>query len=155
MPTVRADLMFPGSVHQAESLWYDTSRWSLWVDGLAEVAKVDGDWPHAGARVVWDSSPAGRGRVVERVVGHESLSGQTLEVEDDSIRGNQSVAFTPVDGQVDVELTLTYQIKKRSIITPLLDFFFIRRAMASSLTKTVTRFGVELAAERELHGSPD
>jgi hypothetical protein len=155
MATVRAAQMFEGSVHEAETIWYDTSNWPSWVDGLASVASVQGDWPRAGATVTWDSSPAGRGRVVERVASYEQLRGQTLDVEDESIRGTQSVAFTPVDEGVEVEMTLAYRIKKRSIVMPVLDFLFIRRAMASSLTKTVTRFGVELAAAREPHGHPD
>jgi hypothetical protein len=150
MRTVEARRTLVGSVHEAERLWYDTARWPTWVDGLAHIAKVEGDWPTAGAKVIWDSSPAGRGRVVERVVGYEQLTGQTLEVEDESMRGRQSVAFTPVDGSVEVELMLEYELKKRSIITPLLDLAFIRRAIATSLGKTLTRFGVELAAEREL-----
>jgi len=149
MATVRATRTFPGSVHEAETLWYDTSRWPTWVDGLAHVEKVEGSWPQAGSRVVWHSHPAGRGRVVERALAHERLSGQTLEIEDESIRGQQTVSFTPVDGQVEVQLALTYQIKKRSPITPLIDLVFIRRAMTASLGKTLARFGVELRAERE------
>jgi Polyketide cyclase / dehydrase and lipid transport len=151
MPTVRAASTFPGSVHEAETLWYDTSRWPSWIDGLAHVDRVEGEWPRIGAKVIWDSVPAGRGRVVERVSGYEALNGQTLDVEDEQILGTQSVAFTPVDGDVQVQLSLAYRIKNRSIITPLLDLLFIRRAMASSLDRTVVRFGVELAAERELH----
>ena len=60
----------------------------------------------------------------------------------------QSVAFTPANGEIEVELTLSYTLKQRSIIMPLLDFFFIRRAMRTSLTRTLSRFGVELAAAR-------
>jgi len=149
VPTVRADRSFPGSVHEAETLWYDTSRWPTWVDGLAHVERVEGDWPAASSRVVWHSHPAGRGRVVERVIAQEPLQGQTNEVEDESIRGRQSVTFTPLDGRVDVELSLEYRIKKRSILTPVIDLLFIRRAMTSSLTNTLNRFGVELRAERE------
>jgi len=149
MKVVRVARTFPASVHEAETLWYDTSRWPTWVDGLAHVAKVEGPWPEAGANVIWDSHPAGRGRVVERVVAHEPLGGQALEVEDESIHGRQTVAFTPVDGEVEVELALEYQIKKRWILTPVIDVLFIRRAMATSLGATLARFGVELSAERE------
>jgi hypothetical protein len=135
-------------VHEAQRLWYDTGRWASWIDGLGHVAKVDGQWPGVGAKVIWDSHPGGRGRVVERVVAYEPLGGQALDVEDESIRGRQTVVFTPTDGQVEVELALEYEIKKRSFITPLVDLLFIRRAMLSSLGATVSRFGVELAAER-------
>jgi hypothetical protein len=148
MPVVRVARTFPGSVHEGETLWYDTARWPLWIDGVGEVTSVEGDWPRTGATVIWESVPAGRGRVVERVVSHEPLGGQSSEVEDQSIRGTQSVAFTPANGEIEVELTLSYTLKQRSIIMPLLDFFFIRRAMRTSLTRTLSRFGVELAAAR-------
>ena len=55
--------------------WYDTGRWVAWVDGLDAVVSVDGDWPRVGATVSWQSGPAGRGRVTERVVGYEPLGG--------------------------------------------------------------------------------
>jgi Polyketide cyclase / dehydrase and lipid transport len=150
MRAVRAAMAFPSTVHEAESLWYDTTRWPTWVDGLAHVAKVEGPWPGPGSVVIWDSNPAGRGRVVERVVAHEPLGGQTSEVEDDSIRGRQSVAFAPAEGGVEVELMLAYEIKQRSIVTPLVDLVFIRRAMTMSLASTLRRFGVELEATRDL-----
>jgi hypothetical protein len=88
--------------------------------------------------------------VLERVIGYEPLGSQTLEVEDDSIQGRQSVAFTPADGDVEVQLSLRYRIKRRTPVTPLVDLLFIRRAMAMSLRKTLGRFGAELAAVR--HG---
>jgi hypothetical protein len=150
MREVRAAAALPFSVHEAESLWYDTVRWPSWVDGLAHVAKVEGPWPEPGSAVIWDSFPAGRGRVVERVVSQAPLVGQTSQVEDDSIRGRQSVAFTATEGGVDVELVLAYEIKKRSVLTPLVDLLFIRRAMTMSLATTLRRFGVELEATRDL-----
>src|SRR5258708_4612698 len=97
MRSVRVQRMFPGSVHLAEELWYDTGRWDTWVDGLERVVRVQGPWPDAGAEVIWESHPAGRGRVVERVVAREPLEGQALDVEDESIRARQPDAFTPAD----------------------------------------------------------
>ena len=104
MRGVSAVYTFPGSVHEAETVWYDTASWPNWVDGLDRVLEVDTAWPQLGASVVWESGPAGRGRVVERVVAHEPLRGQTVEVQDDSIRGRQSVAFAPAGDAVEVAL---------------------------------------------------
>jgi len=136
---------YAASIEQAEGLWYDTEHWPAWIDGLARVTGLEGNWPALGAAVTWESNPAGRGRVLERVVGYEPGRGQTLDVEDDSIRGRQSVAFEELDGGVKVELTLEYELKARSLITPVVDVLFIRRAMTTSLESTLARFGGELA----------
>jgi hypothetical protein len=144
MSTVDATLALSGSVHDAETLWYDTGRWAAWVDGLETVLAVDGDWPRVGGEVTWESGPAGRGHVTERVVGYERLTGQTLDVDDDSISGRQTISFTPADdGGVEIVLELEYKIKKRSILTPVVDRLFIRNAVRASLRATLSRFGVE------------
>jgi uncharacterized membrane protein len=145
MRAVSATQTFRGSVSAAESRWYDVARWPLWVDGLDHIVETSGGWPRAGASVTWQSGPAGRGRVTERVIAYEPLGGQTLEVEDDAITGRQDVAFTPADDEVEVKLSLEYEIKKSSFFTPLVDLLFIRRAMAASLQATLARFGAELS----------
>jgi hypothetical protein len=149
MRTVRATKSVPGTVHEVEQRWYDTERWPFWVDGLDRVLEVTGEWPRQGASVIWESGPAGRGRVVERVVAHEPLAGQTVDVGDPSIRGRQTVSFTP-DGEdgVDVELSLAYELERRSPVTAVVDLLFIRRAMTTSLATTLGRFAAEVAARR-------
>jgi Polyketide cyclase / dehydrase and lipid transport len=138
----------PGSVRDAESCWYEVARWPAWVDGVDRVVDVSGNWPAAGASVIWESGPAGRGRVIERVIWYAPLDGQRLQVEDPSIDGKQSVEFTPVEDGVAVILSLEYEIKKRGFFTPLIDLLFIRRAMESSLRSTLRAFGVELEYRR-------
>jgi hypothetical protein len=153
MRVVSASETFAGSVHEAESVWYDCNRWPQWVDGVDRVLAAQGSWPEVGARITWESGPAGRGRVLERVISFEPLSGQTVEVEDDSIRGRQTVTFTPDGEGVTVGLSLAYEIKRRSILTPVIDVLFIRRAFVASIRTTLHRFGVELAAARKAAGS--
>jgi hypothetical protein len=148
MRVAEAWRVFQGSVAEAEGVWYDTTAWPRWVDGLAYVESVGARWPAVGADVHWVSVPAGRGSVSERVVAHEPLGGQTVEVEDDSIRGTQSVSFSPRDGGVAVALRLAYELKRRSPLMALVDVLFIRRAMARSLEHTLARFGAELEAAR-------
>jgi hypothetical protein len=148
MRTVSAQAVFPGTVAEAERCWYDTSRWDRWIDGLERVESVQGPWPGAGAVVTWVSGPAGRGQVTERVVALQPLSGQALDVDDASIRGRQSVAFAPVDDGVEVVFSLRYQLTRRNPLTPVVDLLFIRRAFATSLETTVSRFGAELQASR-------
>jgi hypothetical protein len=147
VPTVRATTTVPGKVADAEALWYDPHRWAAWIDGFGHVNKLEGDWPHEGARLLWDSRPKGRGRVDERVTRYEPRTGQTLAVEDHRMHGTQTVAFEPQDEQVTVNLTLEYTLKDRTIITPIMDLLFIRRALRDSLQRTLSRFGHERRAE--------
>ncbi len=149
MRTVHVTRSFPATVHEAETCWYDTRGWPAWVDGFGRVLELHGDWPRAGASVTWESGPAGRGRVRERVMAHEPLAGQTLQVEDDSVRARQTVAFTPTDNGVEIELSLEYELLRRSIFTAIVDLLFIRRAMENSLRATLERFGLVLSDRRE------
>jgi hypothetical protein len=149
MRTVTVTRSFPGTVHDAETCWYDVRTWPSWVDGMARVDDVAGDWPRPGAVVRWESGPAGRGHVTEKVVAHEPLRGQTVEVTDDSIWGRQQVSFTPAGDEVAVSVSLEYQVTKRTVFTPVVDLLFIRSAMERSLRSTLARFGAELAATRQ------
>ena len=147
MGRATATVSVPGRAADAEALWYDPDRWASWIEGFHHVVTLEGDWPNVGARVVWDSTPGGRGRVMERVVAFEARTGQTLEVEDASMRGLQRVAFAPAPDHVDVTLSLEYEIKDRTLITPLVDVLFVHRAMNDALRRTVTRFANERKAE--------
>jgi Polyketide cyclase / dehydrase and lipid transport len=150
MPRVRAVQIVPGLASDAEAVWYDPQRWPAWVDGFGHSVKLEGDWPAAGARSVWDSKPGGRGRVVERVSAFEARVGQTVEVEDDKLRGVQRVSFTPEADDVEVALELEYELKERNVFTPLTDALFIRRALRDSLKRSLARFARERRADIEL-----
>jgi Polyketide cyclase / dehydrase and lipid transport len=149
MGRVRASVEIPALASEAEALWYDTTRWPTFIDGLHHVARLEGDWPHAGARVLWDSNPGGRGRVEERVTAYAARDGQTLEVEDEKISGTQRVTFAPTDRGVTVTLDLRYDVKDRKPGMPLVDLLFIRRPQRDSLMRTLRRFRTEVTAERE------
>jgi Polyketide cyclase / dehydrase and lipid transport len=145
----RAAIDVPGLASDAEALWYDHRRWPTFVDGLHHVARLEGDWPRTGARVVWDSRPEGRGRVVERVVAYEPRGGQTLAVEDERLRGEQRVTFTPREGGVTITLELRWTLKERRGVPPVVDLLFVRRPQREALERTLRRFAAELASERE------
>jgi Polyketide cyclase / dehydrase and lipid transport len=147
---VSASVTVPGLASEAETLWYDPQRWPAWIDGFGHVLKLEGEWPAAGARLVWVSKPGGRGRVVERVAAYEARTGQTLEVEDEKIRGTQRVAFQPAEDGVEVALELSYELKERNALTPVTDLLFIRRAQRDSLRRSLARFARERRADIEL-----
>ena len=143
-----ATAVVPGRIIEAEELWYDPYRWAAWIDGFGHTITLEGAWPDAGARLVWESPPRGRGRVQEVVTAYEPRTGQTREVEDERLRGLQTVAFEAADADhVQVTLTLDYELKQRNAFTPLVDRLFIRRELGDSLRRTLTRFGHERRAE--------
>jgi hypothetical protein len=142
MGRVRAEVKVAALASAAEELWYDTSRWPTFVDGLAHVAKVEGDWPRAG-RVLWDARVDGRGRVDERVVDHEARVGQTLRIEDEKITGTQRVEFQPADDGCKIVLELEYRLKMDPPQRQLIDVF-ARRPLRDSLRRTLARFKREL-----------
>ena len=152
MAKARAEIEVPGPIVDAESLWFDTGRWASFVDGFHHIVKVEGDWPReAGARVMWDSVPEGRGRVLETVVRYEVRSGQTVRVEDPRITGTQTIAFSAgEDGGCVVSLELDYRLKQGGPLAPVVDALFVRRAFRDALRRTLSRFARELRSDREL-----
>jgi hypothetical protein len=149
MGRVRASVAVAALASEAEALWYDTTRWPTFVDGLHHVVRLEGDWPSTGARVLWDSPPGGRGRVQERVIAYVAREGQTVAVEDEKIHGTQRVSFTPTEAGVTVALQLDYVLKEQRPGMALVDLLFIRRPQREALQRTLRRFRTEVAAERE------
>ena len=146
MGRASASIEVPGLASEAEALWYDPVRWAAWIDGFGHVVELSGDWPAAGT-LRWDSTPEGRGRVLETVTAYEPRGGQSLAVEDSRLRGTQRVEFEPRHQAVHVRLTLEYEIKDRNPLTPVVDLLFVRRAWNDALRRTVTRFSNERKAE--------
>jgi uncharacterized membrane protein len=149
MGRARAAIEVGGSVEDAEALWYDLQRWPTFIDGFARVVRSEG-WPAGGGTLVWDSTPAGRGRVVEHVTAQVDGEGQTAEVEDPRLSGTQTVAFSPLENGVGVTLALDYKLKQGGPLRALADLFFIGRAMRDSLRRTLVRFARELESGAEL-----
>jgi hypothetical protein len=149
----RASVQVPGfRASEAEALWYDTSRWPTFVDGFAHVVSMEGEWPAAPSTLVWQSTPAGRGRVLERVTEYEPRLGQTAQVEDPKMSATQRIAFTPAEDGVEVTLSMEYTLKEGGPLRPFMDFLFIRRAVTDALKRTVQRFARELETDAEIAG---
>lgn len=149
MPRISAEIDVDAPLPAVEALWYDVNRWPSFVDGFARVVMRE-DWPQAGGRLVWDSTPRGRGRVVERVSRHVPGSGQVAEVEDPRLRGTQEVRFTALQDGTAVGLQLDYRLKDRNPLTPLVDLLFVRRSLRDALRRTLVRLARELKADAEL-----
>jgi uncharacterized membrane protein len=151
MRTIAARRVLPGvRAADAEALWSDLRRWPGFVDGFASVGRLEGEWPLPQARLVWDSRPGGRGRVVEQVEDREPGAWQRVRVEDAQLHGTQVVVFQPLDGGCDMTLQLAYELKRPGFGGAVTDVFFIRHALRESLRRTLERFAIELASDREL-----
>ena len=154
MGRVKASVTVPGRAAQAESVWYDRSRWASWIDGFGHLVSLEEAWPGTGARRVWDAKPppqARRGRVVEHVLAHETRTGQTLGVEDEHVEGREDVAFAPEGDGVRVTLTRTWSRKGGGGPFGLLaDALVERPRVQASLRATLARF----AAERRSDADP-
>ena len=154
MSRVKVTAEVPGRISEAEALWYDLSRWPAFVDGFGHVKSVDESWPASGT-LKWDSTPHGRGRVVERVTRFEQRVGQTVQIEDETLRGEQTLAFTGGPGGETTRITITfeYSLKDQRPLSALTDLLFIRRAVREALQRTVDRFARERRGDAELIGA--
>ena len=110
----------------------------------------DSAWPAPDARVVWESVPAGRGRVTEKVVESSGDRFATLIFEDRlagqaDVRGGAGARADALAG-----LSLEYTLTKYGPLGPVADALFIRRAIRDSLRRTLSRFAVEAEEEAGL-----
>jgi hypothetical protein len=147
MARVSAIVVVPGRIAEAEALFYDPERRASWVDGFGYVEKIAGDWPReTGARLTWSSRAGGRGRVVEKVTAFEERVSQTCEIEEQRLRGTQTVSFEAEETDTRVTLSLDFSLEQRTWLGPLATFF-VRRALQYSLERTLRRFAIEREAE--------
>ncbi|MEA2495810.1 MAG: hypothetical protein QOJ29_3721 [Thermoleophilaceae bacterium] len=130
-------------------LWVDTNRWPTFVDGFGNVLELDEAWPEPGSKVIWQSGPAGRGRVTERIreFGDNTVSS---DVFDSQMSAVQTIRFEPAEDGSDVLLTLDYELQRGGPLRGLTDVLFIRRALAMALERTLRRFSTEAGDEATL-----
>lgn len=150
MGLVREAIAVQLDPERAYRLWTDVRRWPTFVDGFARPERIDEGWPGEGAKLVWQSTPDGRGRVTERVT--ESADGHRLvtDVFEERLTGTQTVTFEP-DGEGSVvELELDYELAKGGALRGVTDVLFIRRAQSDALRRTLRRFATEAAEEAAL-----
>jgi hypothetical protein len=131
-------------------LWSDATRWPSFVEGFAHELERSPEWPAAGARVVWESTPAGRGRVTERVVEGEGPDRFVTEVFEERLNGTQTFRVVESEAGARAELALEYELTKYGPLSAVADVIFIRRAIRDSLRRTLSRFAVEAEEEAGL-----
>lgn len=151
MGVVREAIATPLEPGRAYALWVDVRRWPTFVDGFKQAERLDESWPGPGAKVVWRSTPDGRGVVTERVTEADPGRRLVTEVFEERCAGVQTVSFEPdADGSI-VELELDYELSSGGPLRGVTDVLFIRRAQADALRRTLRRFGTEAAEEAALY----
>jgi hypothetical protein len=130
-------------------LWSDVERWPSFVEGFARRLELTEAWPEPGGRVVWESTPDGRGRVTETVVERTGDRFST-QVYEQALAGTQTLRALPAPDGSEVELSLEYQLSRYGPLRGLADALFIRRALRDALRRTLSRFGVEAEEEARL-----
>jgi polyketide cyclase/dehydrase/lipid transport protein len=146
----RAERQVALTPEAALRLWTDTSRWATFIEGFAWVVEQDADWPAPGARLVWESIPAGRGRVTEKVLEGAASDRFATRVLEDRLVGVQTFRVAESEGGSWVELGLEYELAKYGPLGGIADAIFIRRAVRDSLRRTLFRFEVEAEEEAGL-----
>jgi hypothetical protein len=130
-------------------LWSDTDRWASFVEGFARRLEITEAWPEKGGRVVWESTPTGRGRVTETVV-ETAADRFSTQVFEDALAGTQTLRALPASDGSEVELSLEYELAKYGPLRGIADALFIRRALRDALRRTLARFEVEAEEEARL-----
>ena len=130
-------------------LWSDVERWPSFVEGFARQVERTEAWPEPGSRVVWESTPGGRGRVTETVTGRvgDRFSTQVFE---EALAGTQTLRALPASDGSEVELSLEYRLSRYGPLRGIADALFIRRALRDALRRTLVRFRVEAEEEARL-----
>jgi Polyketide cyclase / dehydrase and lipid transport len=139
----------PLTPSDALRLWADVERWPSFVEGFARRLELTDAWPDPGGRVVWESTPDGRGRVTETVTesAPDRFSTQVFET---ALIGTQTLRALPASDGSEVELSLEYELVRYGPLGPVADVLFIRRALRDALRRTLVRFGIEAQEEAGL-----
>jgi Polyketide cyclase / dehydrase and lipid transport len=148
--TARAQADVVLTPEAALRLWTDVDRWSTFVEGFARTLERSSDWPAEGARVVWESTPSGRGRVTEKVTEGVGADRFATMVFEQRLVGTQTFRVVESEAGSRAELSLEYRLTKYGPLSAVADAIFIRRAIRDSLRRTLSRFSVEAEEEAGL-----
>jgi hypothetical protein len=134
---------------EALALWTDVERWPSFVEGFARHLELTEAWPEPGGRVVWESTPDGRGRVTE-IVTESAPDRFSTQVYEKALVGTQTLRAVRANDGSEVELSLEYELARYGPLRGVADALFIRRALRDALRRTLFRFGVEAEEEARL-----
>lgn len=142
MPSVSAETVVPASLAEVWDLYFDSTRWTSWVDEFRGADETDDGYPEEGGTLVWHTGPAGRGQVTETVLEHEPRRLHRIRYLDQSSEGEQETRFEIAGEGTKVTLELTYRLLKPTLI-PFTDRLFVRPQMRNSLLRSLQGLAAE------------
>jgi uncharacterized protein YndB with AHSA1/START domain len=149
--SVEAEVEIGASLAEVWDLYFDPRRWASWVDGFAAVESSSG-YPGVGGTLTWRSTPAGRGRVSERVLAHEQRELHRVAFTDPGAEGELETRFTMLPAGGDERRTrvaqrLSYELASGGPLRRLTDLLFVRSQMRGSLQRSLTELRAEAEAD--------
>jgi hypothetical protein len=119
--------------------YFDERGWPAWVEGFARVERADG-YPEQGGTLVWESNPAGRGRVTETVLDHAPRTLHRIRYEDPQSSGELTTRLGVEGEGTRVTLELDYVVGRGGPLSRLTDALFARGQVKGSLRRTLAEF---------------
>jgi uncharacterized membrane protein len=139
MATLTESILVEASLAEVWDFYYEPRGWPSWVDGFHSVEAAQG-YPDEGGTLVWRSTPAGRGKVSERVLEHQPRRRHRIEFSDPESRGELLTQFE-LEGQATrVTLTLDYRLAAGGVFAWLTERLFVRGQVTKSLQRSLLRF---------------
>ncbi len=119
--------------------YFDSTGWPRWVEGFARVERAEG-YPEAEGTLVWQSNPAGRGTVTERVLIHEPRTLHRIEFSDPQSSGELTTRFAIEGEATRVTLELVYTVGRGGPLAWVTDVLFVRGQVTGSLRRSLADF---------------
>lgn len=158
MAEVSAEVEVEAPLADVWDLYFNPESWRSWVDGFARLTASEG-YPEPGGSLSWESTPAGRGRVSERVLEHQPRRLHRIAYTDPGSAGELETSFemVPADGRgrrTRVVQALRYELQDAGPLAALTDRLFIRSQMRRSLQRSLAGLMIEAAVAAEAKESP-
>ena len=143
MSRVTESVVVIATPERAWQFYFDPRGWPAWVDGFASLERSAG-YPEPGGVLVWSSTPAGRGRVEERVLEHAPHDLHRIAFADPESHGELETRFAAGGEETRVTLSLDYALSAGGVFSALTDRLFVRGQMRKALARTLERFKHEI-----------
>ena len=147
MATLSDSILVSASLAATWDHYFEPRGWAGWVDGFEAVELAEG-YPEEGGRLVWRSTPAGRGRVAESVIEHSPRTRHRIAFEDPGSAGELETRFGIEGEGTRVTLRLEYRLASSGPFAWVTERLFVRGQVREAMRRTLMRFKHEAEASR-------